>query len=144
MIQRIQTIFYLLAAGSFGSLFHFPFASTATASTDVFSDKLYNVFDNPVLMVMAGLGALLGLVALLLFKNRSLQLKLGNVLIILSVFIPIVAVLLFMNQKDQINTDLIDDQAGIYIPVVSLIFAFLANRFVKKDEKTVRSMDRLR
>ena len=73
MIQRIQTLFYLLAAGSFGSLFHFPFASTDATSTDVFSDKLYNVFDNPILMVLAGLGALLGLIALFMFKKRPLQ-----------------------------------------------------------------------
>jgi len=33
---------------------------------------------------------------------------------------------------------------GAYIPIINLLFLFLANRFILKDEKLVRSVDRLR
>ena len=145
MIQRIQTLFYLLAGGAFGGLFNFPFASSTSTGTHFMSDQVYNVFDNPVLMVMAGLGIGLALLAIFLFKNRTMQIKLGYILIILSIFIPLVAMALFYTEASQImNTGEINDQVGIYLPVLSLVFAILANRFVGKDEKTVRSMDRLR
>jgi hypothetical protein len=36
------------------------------------------------------------------------------------------------------------DEAGIYFPLISLIFLILASRFIMKDEKLVRSVDRLR
>ncbi|GAB3542539.1 hypothetical protein GCM10027443_43540 [Pontibacter brevis] len=34
--------------------------------------------------------------------------------------------------------------AGFYMPVVALLFNALANRFIKRDEDLVRSVDRLR
>jgi hypothetical protein len=36
------------------------------------------------------------------------------------------------------------DEAGIYFPLIALIFLILANRSILKDEKLVRSIDRLR
>jgi hypothetical protein len=33
---------------------------------------------------------------------------------------------------------------GLILPLFSFIFLILANRFIKKDEKLVRSADRLR
>ena len=35
-------------------------------------------------------------------------------------------------------------QAGLALPVVALVFQWLAGRSIRKDEKLVRSMDRLR
>ncbi|MBK7637253.1 MAG: DUF4293 family protein [Saprospiraceae bacterium] len=43
------------------------------------------------------------------------------------------------NKANQIN-----DEIGIYLPLIGLIFSILAARYIKKDEDTVRSMDRLR
>jgi hypothetical protein len=36
------------------------------------------------------------------------------------------------------------DETGIYFTLVSLVFLILANRSIMKDEKLVRSVDRLR
>jgi hypothetical protein len=35
-------------------------------------------------------------------------------------------------------------EIGAYIPIINLLFLFLANRSILKDEKLVRSVDRLR
>lgn len=36
------------------------------------------------------------------------------------------------------------DKAGAYLPFVALVALLLAQRFIRKDEEKVRSMDRLR
>ena len=37
-----------------------------------------------------------------------------------------------------------DDQIGLYLPILSIVFLGLALRSIGKDEKLVKSMDRLR
>ena len=37
-----------------------------------------------------------------------------------------------------------NDELGIYLPVLFLVFAALAQRGIMKDDKLVKSMDRLR
>jgi hypothetical protein len=36
------------------------------------------------------------------------------------------------------------DEAGIYFPLIVMLFLILANRFIVRDERLVRSVDRLR
>jgi len=43
----------------------------------------------------------------------------------------------------ETNADYISEP-GIYLSIVSVIFLILANRFIRKDEKLIRSADRLR
>jgi hypothetical protein len=57
----------------------------------------------------------------------------------------LVAFLLIYNEGTAMATDaVIDDNVGAFLPIGSLIFAVLASRAIKKDENTVKSMDRLR
>ena len=145
MIQRIQSLFLLLAAASFGALFFIPFAMSDTVTTQFLADRIYDVTDHPVLAGLAGLGALLAMVSIFLFRNRPLQLKLGYVIIILAILLPVAAFLLFMNESATLESSAeVMDQAGTYIPGLAILFGFLSNYFIKKDERLVRSMDRLR
>lgn len=145
MIQRIQTVFYFLAALSLGGLFQFPFATSEKPVPMLLDDQVYNVMDHIVLTALAAIGALVALVAIFLFRNRPLQIKMGYIVIIVSILTPLVAFLLMYNENTVTkDTSVINDSFGLYLPVFALLFGLLANRFVKKDEKTVRSMDRLR
>lgn len=145
MLQRIQSIFLLLASGSFFALFGVDFASSSKPSEGLFSDQLYNVLDNPILIGLTALGGVIALISIFLFKNRPLQLRLGYILIIISILLALVAGLLVFNEQSELapNTT-IDDGLGIYLPLIALIGAILANRYIKKDSKLVKSMDRLR
>ena len=145
MIQRIQSIFYLLAGLCFGGLFIFPFATSEVAIPQYLSDMTYNVMDHIVLTGLAGLGILVSIIAIFIFKQRHLQLRMGYMLIILSILTPLVAFLLIYNEKTAVNdVNQINDSLGLYLPVLALVCGVLANRFVKKDNKLVKSMDRLR
>lgn len=145
MIQRIQSLFLLLASGSFFSEFALPFASTPNKAKAFFSDMLYNVYDHPALMALAGIGGVLALVTIFLFKNRELQKRMGYLLIVLAILLVAVAFLLMMNAGIELNSSLkINDELGLYMPAVAIVMAVMANRFITKDIKIVKSMDRLR
>lgn len=145
MIQRIQTLCLLIAALSFVALFFIPMALSDTVTTQFLSDQVYDVTDHPVLLVLAGGGAAIALLAIFLYKNRPLQLKFGYIVIIFAILLPIASFLLFMNESASLDASAeVMDQAGLYLPGVAILFGILANYFIRKDERLVRSMDRLR
>lgn len=145
MLQRIQSIFLLLSSGAFFSLFAVSFASSDKTAVGIFSDQLYNVMDNPILIGLTVIGGALALINIFMFKNRPLQLRLSNLLIVLCILLPLVAGLLMYNEGSLNNPNVtIDDGLGIYLPIIALITTILAIRFIKKDNNLVKSMDRLR
>jgi len=145
MIQRIQSVFLLLASIAFWSLFKLPFALSNKTASPFFEDQVLNLNDHTVLLVLCILGGILTAVSIFLFNNRKLQLRLGILNSIFSIFLIAVAVWLVFSEAPAIDSSLeISDQIGLYMPVVSLIFIILANYFIKKDENLVRSADRLR
>ena len=144
MIQRIQSVFLLLAAIILGALFKIPFAMSDQAASPFFEDKLFNAFDHIVLIILVSLGAIIALVSIFMFRNRNLQIRLGYIGIICSVFLALVAFWLVYSNADTMGEVNIEDQFGLYMPFLALVFFILANHFTKKDQKTVESMDRLR
>ncbi len=145
MIQRIQTIFYLLAALAFGGLFKFAFASSSESIPQYLADQTYNVHDHIAILILVILGLISALAAIFLFKNRSLQLKTGYAVVAMSVLIPAVAFLVLYLEKSVLETEVeVSPGIGLYLPIGALLFGILGNRFVKKDDKLVKSMDRLR
>ncbi|MFZ1705786.1 MAG: DUF4293 family protein [Saprospiraceae bacterium] len=146
MIQRLQTVFLFLAFLAFLAIFQFPFAVSDVQSAGFLSDMDYDVFDSAFLLALTALGGLTALIAIFLFKNRTIQLKLSYLIIVFSVLILVVAAVLFYNEAKNLihNKGEIDDSIALYMPFLSMVFGVLAARFIGKDEKTVRSMDRLR
>ncbi len=93
-----------------------------------------------------------------LFRKRMQQIRISRLLILLTA--GFVILLLYYTeearksfaddasnlQKIGTNFQMINNNydLGIYLPIVSLILFFLAGRYIQKDEKLVRSADRLR
>lgn len=143
MLQRIQSIFLFLAAGSCFGLFGADAADTPepVADSALFADASYTVFDVPLLIGLFALAGVLLLVTIFLFKNRSLQIKLtlgGVLLVVLAVGYG--AYELFTDSAAALATP----DLGVALPILAIVFSFLAQRYIKKDEKLVRSADRLR
>jgi hypothetical protein len=78
------------------------------------------------------------------YRNRLLQIKLGA-LNSLFMAATIVSMVLFSNSLTETYA-VQTSQYGIslYLPVAAMICNLLANRFIRKDEKLVRSVDRIR
>lgn len=149
MIQRIQSIFLFLAAGAFGGQFGLPYLQTPendpARTVPALTDGVFNPLDNPGLLGLTCLGAIVSLAAIFLFKNRQLQARLSGVS-------SIVAILLLGLVAFSTKTTLDQTPAGgsvhfafgLALPVLALLLNWLASRAIRKDEALVRSMDRLR
>ncbi len=146
MIQRIQTIFLVLAAACAFGLFALPFATSAqsTNAASLFADGIYDINDHMGLLILFCAAGGLALLSIFLFKNRKQQLLVGRFAIIANI-IGIILTLYLIFQEGGITGDTeVNEQLGVGLPILFLVFAFLAQRFISKDEKLVRSMDRLR
>ncbi len=150
MIQRIQSLFLLLAAALDITLvaLPLPFAESdqPIKGSSLFADSQYDVFDQPALLALFALGGLLALIALFLFKKRPVQIKLTRFAFIATLLGFILAVIFVLNDGTLTgaSTAQIDDEPGAFFPLLSLIMLLFALRFIRKDENLVRSMDRLR
>jgi len=147
VIQRIQSIFLLLASACSFALFGLPFATVQekVADSALFAtDTLYNLNDSTALLGIYVVAGLLALVAIFLFKNRKQQTLIARIAAVVNLVGIVLAVLLFM--KDGVMESAVspDDGLGLYTPVIGFILNLLAIRAIQKDDKLVKSMDRLR
>jgi peptidoglycan/LPS O-acetylase OafA/YrhL len=123
MIQRIQTVwlFLVFVIAFLVAYFH---------------------FDARNLMVLNGIIAFSSLVAILLYKKRAWQLRICQALIILE---AACAVVMYASPTAKID---LAETAGYrwwcLAPVLGIVCVILAREAIKKDEKLVRSLDRLR
>ncbi|MDW5290422.1 DUF4293 domain-containing protein [Formosa sp. PL04] len=136
MIQRIQTIYLLLAAiVSSGLIFVF---NIWTNNEDV----LVYAEDNTVCFALFLSSALLSLVSLFMYSNRKLQFVLGRLNIILNFFLLGFFVYQSLNLSGETNVS--EKGIGMFLPIISIVLLVLANKAIKKDEDLVKSVDRLR
>lgn len=143
MIQRIQTIFLALATLASGGLLGLPFASTpeAEANSSLFADSVFNINDHMVLLVSFLLAGVFCLISIFLFKNRKLQMNL-SILAIISTIIGLgYGIFIFFSDPESSEAGF---EIGSLMPLLILIFVILGWRNIKKDDKLVKSMDRLR
>lgn len=148
MIQRIQSIWLLLAAFTILCLVFVPSLGAAASggyytlfASGLKLEGVANQATNYPLLISTVLAGLISLVNIFNFRNRKLQVRIASFNIVL-----ILALSFWMAQLvrglDGLTT--LDIELGLYLPIVSIIFTFLAIRGIKKDEKLIRSADRLR
>jgi hypothetical protein len=155
MIQRIQSIYFLLAGLTLLALFAFPLVHGVNVDSVVKNIKIDGVYElingQPVrtvsflmLTIATILLALVPIVAIFMFKNRKLQLALGY-----GGILAIIGFSFWMSQTVQkfmngatLRTD--NYGIGMLLSSVSIVFLLLATKSIKNDEKLIKSADRLR
>ena len=136
MIQRIQTIYLLLAAGVSSGLIFVLHLWTNNDEMLIFAKDEY-------LYLGLFLGsALLSLISIFSYKNRKLQFVLGRLNIILNFILLGFFVYQLLMPPGESNIS--EKGVGIFIPILSIVLLVLANKAIKKDEDLVKSVDRLR
>jgi len=143
MIQRIQSVFLALASLLTFGFFAVDAADTPdpVAGSEVFDDAQLTLLDSPILIGAAIGSGLLLLVAIFMYRNRRLQQILCNVALLLAAAYLTYGGLMWYNDSAAEYANL---TFGIALPILAIIFTFLASKYIKKDEKLVRSADRLR
>ncbi len=136
MLQRIQTIYLLLAAGASAGLSVFlPYGLNQEGIELYAKEELF-------LLAMFMGSAALSLIAIFLFKNRQLQFVLGRINILLNFIL--LGVFVYWSLTVSGETKVSEKGIGMIIPVISIVLLVMANKAIKKDENLVKSVDRLR
>ncbi len=143
MIQRIQSIFLFVASGACFGLFGADAADTEApvAGSELFADGSFTLLDDPVLMVLFALAGIVLLAGIFLFRKRPLQMKMSLAAAVLIVLGAGYGAYLWW--KDSAAQSASPD-LGVALPIVAVVFSLLARNYIRKDEKLVRSADRLR
>lgn len=141
MIQRIQTLWFLAACACGLATLKLSFYSGNKMINEV--EKVYtqlNATTNLLLLVLTVATAIASLILIFLFKDRKLQMKLTFITLLVSI---INIVLFFVEIKKFVPAESNFNFTCVLAFAVP-VFLILAFRGVYKDEKLVKSVDRLR
>ena len=129
MLQRIQTIFILLSVLAAVFLF--------ITGQDV------EALGVPSLVsIVCVVLVLVGAFSLFSYKNRKRQLLLNTISILINALL--IALLIFWLQNLSGGIQFPEKGIEPIFPSIAVICLFIANIYIRKDEKLVKSVDRLR
>ena len=129
MIQRIQSLFLLFSAiFSLIIVFYFPVLKS-TEITIYLTENL----SHARLSVFLSVG--LSIFSIFQFKNRVRQLIINQVS---KLFISISFIIIIFQRRE------LNFATGLFLFIIPYLLIILANYFIKKDDKLVKSADRIR
>ena len=150
MIQRIQTVFLLLAAIALGLFLWLPLIRMENFNfkdamkgwevghSVVMSGDSYIVFFNAIFI---GTAAGLTLINIFLFKNRSLQMLLCWFSILL---IASAGAFVYYKYYTKVFIGDVILTPWNALAIAAVVFEILAFAYIRKDEETIKGLDRLR
>jgi hypothetical protein len=158
MIQRIQTVYLVLGsiflclllisgAFSFGAIEQDSEAVLAASVGTAFEDGIYAADDHVLLVLSILLAAIIGIVSIFMFKNRSLQMSLTKAFMVLAFLVNALSFFLMyqeVNMQQEVTIADLNLRLGAFLPLLAMLMAYLALKNIRKDDQLVKSMDRLR
>ncbi len=156
MIQRIQTIYLLLAAIMALLAFFFPvawFYGDANVIQLFAYSAVDHVKDNAPLMQQAGfipsliiavLLVLLPVLIIFLYKKMQMQLKWLNLVILLAVIQVALHFFYYVPAFSKASGAEASYSFGVFVPLLVIVFLLLARMGIRKDIRLLRSVDRIR
>ncbi len=164
MLQRIQTVFLivvvlLMTASLFFNFWEYKAAETGMSYAvtpfgleidSTAEDAAANGFPKKesvpyiLLAVLAIAGITIAAFEITKFKNRLLQIKLGTLNSVILAAVTILGVYLSTDLAKSVEGLVGAPGISTFLAPAALICNALANRFIHRDEKLVRSVDRIR
>lgn len=149
MIQRKQTLFLLIAVICCVILYFSPVAHIKSNGLEyvfhisgirsVAPGSGFGISTLPLLVLLGLIGAISS-AGIFLYKNRPFQARICILGIVLTAVLGCFLVFhIFSTNASEVNI-----AHGLFIPLPILVFLFLALRGIRKDEKLVKSLDRIR
>ncbi len=143
MIQRIQSIYLLLATAiSGGLIFVFNLWSTPKHTTfviDLFKEDSLLLNGISLLFLLSAFSTC---VAIFLYKRRQLQFVLGRISILINLLL--LGLLIYVSLTLPGEMKISEKGIGMFLPIIAIVFVVFANKAIQKDENLVKSVDRLR
>jgi hypothetical protein len=147
MIQRVQTVYLLLAAVLGGLIsFYNPHLWRARLVNNTY--QYFSGQSSYLYFILLMLVIVLSVVAIFLFKKRKLQFKLTVVNLLVSLAAIALQYVQIKSLAGRLTESRMLDSAtylpAAFLPIVIVILLFLAARGIYKDERLIKSLDRLR
>jgi hypothetical protein len=154
MIQRIQTVYLLIAEMLIGALFFVPFADIVGKDGNIYrfdikgialegAQKPEIIYSSLPLIVLCAISLLLIVVTIYQFKNRILQMKLSKVCIVVVLGL-IGLIYYYLSSGAKVLSGTYSLNIYFVFPAIAAILIYMAIRAIHKDELLVRSIDRIR
>ncbi|GGZ34023.1 hypothetical protein GCM10007049_29180 [Echinicola pacifica] len=159
MIQRVQTIFLLLVAIAMLLVTYFPIWTQVNidqtemlkltgwnlSKVYVDSGEVSELMPTFYIGILAIIAAVVAIYSLSQFKNRTKQMFLNMInSIIMVVNLGIIVYLTYSKNLDFNPTASGAFMIGFYCIIAAMVFNIVANRFIRKDELLIKSVDRIR
>ena len=129
MLQRIQTVWIFLAI--IGAVFLF------------ITGQDFSVFGPvPFISVVCVILVFLGFISILSYKDRKRQIQLNNISMIINALL--LGLLAYWLLTLSGGIDFPEKGIEPVFPFLSIICLLIANVYIRKDERLVKSVDRLR
>ena len=139
MLQRMQSIWLLLAAASGILTLKFSFFSGNKSGDNQVKVFEYLTATTSILILVLTIALVSGiLIDIFLYKNRKLQQRIT----ILAIIVSLLNIFLYYKQTQKFVEGNYDLTAVLSLAVP--VFLILAARGIYKDQKLVKSLDRLR
>jgi hypothetical protein len=150
MLQRIQTVFLVLAAAAMLT------ASSTALTTFYFNSEIVvfeamGIYVNDTLnestwglFALGLISSVLALSTIFLYKNRILQIRLSifNIILMIGFYLFFGFITYRVLLLDDIHFNKIG--IGVIMPIIAIILTVLAIRKIGEDEALVQSLNRLR
>jgi RsiW-degrading membrane proteinase PrsW (M82 family) len=155
MLQRVQTVWLFFATAAIFSLFLFPYIQVLDANgtakalkvTGVYQDINGQVVQTEPFLVLTIATVILGLlpfVIIFFYRNRKKQINISYLTIVAILGFSFLLVQTAKQVLGNITLQIGNYGIGVILPSLAILFIILALRGIRKDEKLVRSVDRLR
>lgn len=139
MIQRIQTIWLILAAvAAFLTLKFSFFSGNMIGASQIKTFKYLTASSNTILLIFTSAVGVAALISVFLYKDRKIQMRVT----LAAMLISLLNIILYYNQTRLFAEGNYDLTALLALAVP--IFLILAARGIYKDQKLIKSLDRLR
>jgi len=155
MLQRIQSIYLLLSSLAFYALFLFPLVHNVYVGAKPLTISVTGVYQDvngemaltqsfTLLAIVAAIVGVIPLVIIFLYKNRKRQIMLGYITVLIIIAFSFWMTKTAESVMGSIQIDTHTMGIGIFLSTISLAFMLLAVRAIQRDQKLVKSADRLR
>lgn len=154
MIQRIQTLYLLLAAICTGAALFMPLASCTDGTAEytlrafMLSDGISTfIMPTVYLCIILSLSTLVPLVTIFLFKRRMLQIRLCVAeLVLLAGSVIMTGIYCYLTWRAVSELEFGEAAVSIWaiMPLIAIVFVVLALRAIFRDELLIRSLNRIR
>lgn len=136
MIQRVQSV-YMLIVAVINGLLPLLFSLYKQGAVTVFAYK--NDITSGVLFALS---AILAIYTIFRFKTRLIQFIFNRLNILIN--LTLLGIFVYRVLSSSGENAISEKGVGIFFPVLSIVFLFLANQAIRRDENLVKSADRLR